>query len=106
TRREDLSFLEAETADGPKSAHALPSPFGRVRLARILYHREIVLLGDCQNLVHVCRCTRNMDGQDGASMLSDPAFDVVGVYLKSPPISIRKDRKRVAHQDDVDRGDI
>lgn len=82
TARQYLGLLKAEAPEGSHGACFFAFPLRGMRLRRVLHNRNIMLLGNSQDSVHVGRRPQDVAGHDGASMLGDPVFNVIRVHLE------------------------
>ncbi len=99
-----LAHLETETARRAPASQAAVPPAAQNRLAGVLDHRHVALLGDSKNTVQIGRGSANVHGDDRRRALRDRRLELGRVHLERLAIGIDEDRHGVVQHGDVHRG--
>ena len=97
--------IEAEAAGNAHGAGLFTLVEGPVGLAGVLEDGDIVLLGDCQDRVHVGGLTEEMHGDDGPGARRDGALELCGVHVAGVGVDVDKDGVGPCKGDGLGRGD-
>ena len=85
--------------------HLRPLYSRQPRLAGVLDHGELVLLGDRVDRVHLARHAEDVDRHDGAGAIGDPAFDRRRVHGERGRVGVGEHRQGFGVEDRVVGGD-
>src|ERR1700682_4980505 len=79
-RSQVFAAIETEAGNVAETAHALALVGGSVRLGSIFDDAQTVSMSEIHDGLHLCRVAIQVDGNDGARMLAQYAFQMPPVH--------------------------